>query len=95
METNDTTREHYEKYKAMVEKAGVDLSDSSQFNKEDMAEAYAKDKHLNTIPLVVFDTYYHHMQRHFPAGFSLAENCCLYKHAIVYGVLGLEPAFVD
>ncbi len=93
--THDTTREHYEKYKAMVEHVGLCLIQSDQFSVAKMNEAYTEDKHLNTIPLRVFDVYYHWTRTHFPAGFSLAENCCMYKHAIIYGVLKLQPNFTD
>lgn len=59
---------------------------------------------LNRIPLKVFDGFYYIMRGRLKAslretkwaesvGYSLAENTCLYKHCLIYQVLGLEPEF--
>ena len=96
-----TTQKHYEKYKAMAERAGVSLRNSDTIfgTKEKLLALYEKDNVLNNIPLRVFDALFYagrmflHLRRHGPM--SLAENTCMYKHLIIFEILGMTPEFAS
>lgn len=86
-----TRREHYNKYKKLAEINHVSLKKSNIFPlKDELMKLYLQDKYLNNIPLYIFDGLLKpglHL--------TLAENTCMYKHLLIYEVLGLEPEFVD
>jgi hypothetical protein len=62
--------------------------------KEELLRKYQADKNLNNISLARFDRLYYSLS---PTARKevrcLAENTCLYKHLIIYEVLGIEPEF--
>jgi len=102
--TKKTTKEHYEKYRNLVKKMGVCLNpdDLSMFGLsgvDDLRERFKVDEHLNNVPLQVFDFLYYVMLRNARKngykGYSLAENTSMYKHALIYQVLGAIPEFTD
>lgn len=93
-----TKREHYEKYKKLAEINHVSLKQGSVFPpKDELMKLYLQDRHLNNIPLRIFDSLYYSCRYNYPNIWpnSLAENCCMYKHLLLYEVLELEPEFVD
>lgn len=94
---NKTTRQHYEKYDAMMKAVGLTLigARTEEFEPEHVAKCYAKDVHLNNIDLEVFDRYYFWMREKKGGPKSMADNVCMYKHALIYEVLGCEPEFTD
>ncbi len=97
-----TTREFYDKYEAMKKDLHISLlpkmaASAPEFfgrNLDELREEYLVDPNLNQIRLQRFDAIY--VPRKFN-GFviSLAENVCLYKHCLIYEILGLEPEFID
>ena len=91
---HQTTREHFEKYHHMAEAAHVSLASCMAFGtKQEIVELHRADPILNNIPLYRFDVYFPYTRR-LPGGpRSLAENTCLYKHLLVYEVLGCVPEF--
>lgn len=94
---NKTTREFYDKYAKMVKDAHISLKGSKTFGtKEELFQKYKKDPHLNNIPLRKFESLYYSLlpsARKFVR--SPAENTCLFKHLIIYEVLGMGPEFVE
>jgi len=92
----NTTRAHYEKYRDMAARAHVTLKDSTSFGTPDQLRSlYAKDQHLNNIPLARFDALYPWMRRVAGGPQSMAENCCMYKHLLIYEIIGAVPNFTD
>ena len=99
-----TTKTHYEEYEARAQKIGVRLLiPFMPTDKEELAQAFKKDIHLNNIPLKHWDTYnsairtmaLNAMPEKRKAGWSLADTCCLLKHVAIYHVLGEKPEFVS
>lgn len=97
-----TTHQHYEKYQAMLENLHINLIGSKCFpSKDRLVELFILDPALNNILLKKFDGFYPSLrmyQRDKVKEFgphSLAENTCLYKHALIYQVIGAEPEFTD
>ena len=91
---HQTTKRHYEKYRDMAERACITLRDSTSFGtKERLERLYKADPLLNNIPLYRFDGYYYWTRQIDGGPESLAENLCMYKHLLVYEVLGCVPEF--
>jgi hypothetical protein len=90
---HETTREHYEKYQKMAEKFELSLKGSYWPSKRRLVELYMEDKHLNNISLSRFDRFFELTRTVKGGPKSLAENVCMYKHQLLYGVLGLTPKF--
>lgn len=94
-----TTREHYYKYKRMVERNGVNIEGSPLVERYDVKALYLEDPNLNNIPLKIFDGYWYGWwasNRNPEIGpNSPAECVCMYKHALIFDYLGVEPEFVD
>lgn len=96
----EVKRSHYDKYSAMAKVRGVTLSeDSLRFfglsSVEQLACLFVKDRHLNNISMARFDSLtasYNAMRPQ--SRLTLAEGCCLYKHLLIYVVLGVQPIFV-
>jgi hypothetical protein len=108
MLTNKTTKEFYEKYEAMKKRLHIYMTTGTalfadtlkHFYIADISELltmYEADKNLNNIPLRYFDSLYYTLHMYHPkeAPGSLSENTCLYKHCLIYDVLGAEPEFTD
>ena len=99
MLTNKTTKKHYEKFKNMAEQTGITFSRSDRYfgyTKQEVLELFSKNEHLNNIPLTKFDSMYlvlPHYTRKIVT--NLADNTCLYKHLLIYEVLGATPIFED
>lgn len=87
-----TTRAHYEKYRKMVLDNYRDLPNLS--GKGKLTELFKEDHLLNNIPLVEFDRLYKSWATK-TGPKSLAENVCMYKHYIIYFVIGAKPLFTD
>lgn len=93
-----TKREFYEKYKKLAEINHVSLKKSAIFPpKDELMKLYLQDKHLNNLSLNIFDRLFIAGRMYHPKTWpvSLAENTCMYKHLLIYEILGLEPEFVD
>jgi len=91
-----TARAHYEKYRGMAKRTGVSLLKSTAFGtKEQLERLYKADPLLNNIPLYRFDAYFVFAPRIDGGPVSLAENTCMYKHLLIYEVLGCVPEFVE
>ena len=98
-----TTVKHFTKYEQMRRKLHISLAGTSQFlgrSVRDWAIAFRFDKNLNGngIRLVEFDNLYPMHLRDGsprPAGYSLADNVCVYKHAITYQMIKAAPVPED
>lgn len=102
-----TTREHYEKYKVLAEKLGVQFTQDSAalFGYASIAalqEHYAFDpalngKHGQAGGLSNFDSWFYHVQTHNKeaCALSMAEGVCIGKHCLIYQVLKATPEFTD
>ena len=94
-----TTKEHFEKFRDMANEAGISFKRSKEymgFTKEQLLKLYIEDNNLNNIPLIEFDSYYlvlPNCVRKIVTNF--ADNCCLYKHLLIYEVLGIIPVFTN
>jgi len=94
--THKTSRSHYEKYRDMARRADVTLLESTSFGTgEQLGRLYKADPLLNNIPLRKFDVYYIWTARIEGGPRSLSENTCMYKHLLIYEVLGYTPEFTD
>jgi len=97
--TASTTKEHYEKYKEMSEKIGLDLSDSKTILKLDRCQMIRKlkeDEYLNNIPLKNFDLWSNNLILPFTMAkipYSISNGVCCIKHQIIYQFIGAD--FVD
>lgn len=93
-----TSKAHYKKYAKMAAARGLNCSGMDwrgPLTKERLLKLLEEDQHLNMLPLSFLDSYYP-WHRNKPGGpFSLAENCCMYKHALIYGVAECEPEFEE
>ena len=55
-----------------------------------------EDNNLNNIPLIEFDSYYLVLPNYVrKIVTNFADNCCLYKHLLIYEVLGIIPVFTN
>ena len=97
--TNNTTKEHYEKFRDMAEKAGITLKRLSKplgYSVEELRKLYIEDNNLNNIQLVELDSFYLCLPSHTRKIITnLADNCCVYKHLLIYEVLEVVPVFTD
>lgn len=94
-----SSQTHYEKYAALSKNVPTSYAPNHS-NVELLREAYLKDNHLNNIPLHWFDQRYEAVRsipqdketikKYLVGGLSLAENCCILKHILIYRVLGCE-----
>lgn len=93
-----TSREHYEKYRSMAERLGVNFDQDSPrlfgVTLEQLRARFEADPYLNNIPLHRFDSYaISLMICNRGKGLSLSDGVCLAKHCLIYQVLGVEPEF--
>ena len=97
--TKTTTKEHYEKFRIMAEEAGITLKRLSKplgYSVEELRKLYIEDNNLNNIPLVKLDSFYLCLPSYTRKIITnMADNCCVYKHLLIYEVLGVVPVFVD
>ena len=97
--TKTTTKEHYEKFRIMAEEAGITLKRLSKplgYSVEELRKLYIEDNNLNNIPLVELDSFYLCLPSYTRKIITnMAYNCCVYKHLLIYEVLGVVPVFVD
>ena len=97
--TKNTTKGHYEKFRDMAEKAGITFKRSDTymgFTKQQLLELYLQDNNLNNIPLRDFDCIYLHLPSYIRKIITnMADNCCVYKHLLIYEVLGVVPVFTE
>ncbi len=95
MPLHKTSRAFYEKFEAMKKAAHVTLVGSTLFGtREELQAKYALSPALTNIARYRFDVFYGFHQ-HKGVVNSLADNLCMYKHCILYEVLGLTPDFTD
>ena len=94
-----TTKEHFEKFRDMANEAGISFQTSERFmgfTKEQLLKLYIEDNNLNNIPLIEFDSYYLVLPNYVrKIVTNFADNCCLYKHLLIYEVLGIIPVFTN
>ncbi len=94
-----TTKAHFKKFEKMIKNAKLSLKECETFfgySKEKLEELYQKDNLLNNIVLQKFDNRYFCLQpsaRKFIK--NLADNCCCFKHLLIYEVLGATPIVID
>ena len=97
--TTNTTKEHYEKFRDMAEKAGISFRSSDTymgFTKSQLLKLYIEDNNLNNMPLIVFDSFYLCLPSYTRKVITnMADNCCVYKHLLIYEVLKVVPVFTD
>ena len=97
--TKNTTKKHYEKFRDMAKVAGLTYRNSNTymgFTKTQLLELYLQDNNLNNIPLRDFDCIYLHLPSYTRKIITnLADNCCVYKHLLIYEVLETTPIFTD
>lgn len=101
---NPTTFDHFVKYEQLRRKLNVSLLESKSFSPqvfndrtvEEWTIAFKFDRNLNgnNIKPTDFDWAWHYHAGKV-SGYSLAENCCLYKHCIIYQMVGAVPVFDD
>ena len=91
-----STRRHYEKYEELSKKLNVTVHEDylqSAFdvkNKKHLLLLFTEDPDLNNIPLHIFDNLYFYLRSiRRDMGISMAECCFLYKHLLIYHVLGI------
>ena len=97
-EKHKTTRAHFEKYEAMKKAAGVTLVGTTSRcafgTVEEIEAAYRLDPTFcRSYSFDDFDRFFYLHKRDVVT--SLAENLCMYKHYMLYEVLGLVPEFTD
>jgi hypothetical protein len=99
---NRTTRQHYEKYKALAERAGVSMNNQifrvgcALGTAASIRGMYDKHKDFREIPLNWFHAYLPTIKRNLPGeSVSLADNYCILVHFLIYDVVGAEPEFTD
>jgi len=97
--TKNTTKEHYEKFRVMAEEAGITLKRLSKplgYTVEELRKLFIEDNNLNNIPLIELDSFYLCLPSYTRKIITnMADNCCVYKHLLIYEVLGVVPVFVD
>lgn len=93
-----TTKEHYDKYHKMAEDCNISFNGKSLFMGYTMSQLekkFAESRYLNSIPLNEFDVYFYLWRMKGVGPRSLAENTCMYKHVLIYHVLGILPDFQE
>jgi len=97
--TKNTTKEHYEKFRVMAEEAGITFKRTPKplgYSVEELRKLYIEDNNLNNIPLIELDSFYLCLPSYTRKIITnMADNCCVYKHLLIYEVLGVVPVFVD
>ena len=97
--TKNTTKEHYEKFRIMAEEAGITLKGYQKplgYSVEELRKLYIEDNNLNNIQLVELDSFYLCLPSYTRKIITnIADNCCVFKHLLIYEVLGVVPVFVD
>ena len=94
-----TTVRIYNKYRDMAEKAGISFSRNDKYfgyTKQELLALYIKDNYLNNISLESFDSMYRVLPAYTRGVITnLADNTCVWKHLLIYEVLGIAPIFVE
>ena len=97
--TKNTTKEHYEKFRIMAEEAGITLKRLSKplgYTVEELRKLFIEDNNLNNIPWIELDSFYLCLPSYTRKIITnIADNCCVFKHLLIYEVLGVVPVFVD
>jgi len=97
--TRNITKEHYEKFRDMAEKAGITFKGVSEplgYSVEELRELYIEDNNLNNIPSIGLDSFYLCLPSYKRKTITnMGDVCCVYKHLLIYEVLGVVPIFVD
>ena len=97
--TKKTTKEHYEKFRDMSQRAEITLKRLSKplgYSVEELRNLYIEDNNLNNIPLIELDSFYLCLPSYTRKVITnMADNCCVYKHLLIYEVLGVVPVFTD
>ena len=87
------SKSHYEKYRDMAKSAGVSFKRDKKpmgYTRDELIELYKKDQHLNNIPLRKFDAMTNMLNAYHVVKRTLAEGVCLYKHLLIYEVIGAQ-----
>jgi len=97
--TKKTTKEHYEKFRDMAIGAEITLKRLPKplgYSVEELRKLYIEDNNLNNIPLIELDSFYLCLPSYTRKIITnMADNCCVYKHLLIYEVLGATPIFTD
>lgn len=96
---NRTTEEHFNKFRDISIKAGISFKNSTLymgFTKDGLLKLYMEDNLLNNIPLQDFDCIYLFLPLHVKRIITNPSyNVNVYKHLLIYEVLGAIPIFVE
>ena len=96
----DRSWEHYEKYEKIAQALGIKLIQPflAPHTPAKLRECYAKDRHLNNIPLAWWDTghtlmsdLYRISEYRETGGWSLSNSVCTLKHVAIYHKTGSPP----
>ena len=86
--------EHRAKCEALARRLGVNaILAIMPATPKQIREAYSADKHLNNIPLSVWDSVANRLYA--ARGLSLAERVCVLKHIAVTRICGAERDGLD
>ena len=95
-----TTEEHFNKYfkirKGIKKEICLNLVEDLYRDINELKEKFLEDKHLNNIRMNLIDFKFHRTRQIFiknKTSWSLADNCCLIKHILIYDVLKVKPIF--
>ena len=103
-----TAKQHYEKYNALAAELGVTLKHLAEstflgYTVGQLRVAFSQDPYLNNIPLRTWDNMAYAFLATGGRGFqskatpgrslSLGEVVCLYKHLVIYDLIGATPDF--
>jgi hypothetical protein len=98
--THKTSWSHYQKYEKMSKDCTVRLDERSTIlfgvkNVENLRKMYEYDPSLSSISNKRFDGLfaYHDEKEGRPK--TQAENANMYRHCLIYHVLGIKPNFTD
>ncbi|MDY6958318.1 MAG: hypothetical protein SVK08_04100 [Halobacteriota archaeon] len=91
----EVKRQHREKFTLLAEKLGIGWPDENEKfmgrTLQQWSELYAKDEHLNNVPLREFDAYYgpHLITAHRNGlkGWSYSDTTCVLKTVIINKIL--------
>ena len=93
-----TAKQHYEKYNALAAELGVTLKHLAEstflgYTVGQLRVAFSQDPYLNNIPLRTWDNMAYAFLATGGRGLSLGEVVCLYKHLVIYDLIGATPDF--
>ncbi len=91
-----TSKAHFDKYAAMVVAMNLRVIDYNFFGtKKKLTQLFQDNEYLNNIELKRFDAMFpFNASRKIAGGpVSLSDNTSMYKHFLIYHVIGATPIF--